>query len=150
MFNIYINIYINKYNGLTCMAIKRIENKSSSEVKPFLNEFLTDKTGKEVKEITKNLFGIQTIIRVKSGKGLILCSLEFNVFVWKNSNFYEALMEFEEDYTVGYPMIEPLNKEGKFNIVFDDEILFDLKFDKEQTNIFPKSIDLKVDGTTVV
>ena len=129
------------------MAIKRIEEKSTKDVKPFLNEFLVDKNKKEVKEITENLFGIQTIIRVKSGKGLILCSLEFNVFVWKNSNFYTSIIEFEEDYSIGYPMIEPLNKEGKFNIVFDDAIEFELKFDKEQTNIFPKSIDSTVDGT---
>lgn len=103
------------------MAIKRIQEVSSKVLKPYLSEFVKDLNKKDLKTLIGSLHGVSLITKTKSGKGWILESLEFSVFVWSKSKTEFALMESLNDISYGYPMIEVKDIDGNYNVVFDDE-----------------------------
>lgn len=103
------------------MAIKRIQEVSSKVLKPYLSEFVKDLSKKDLKTLIGSLHGVSLITKTKSGKGWILESLEFSVFIWSKSKTEFALLEALDDVSYGYPMIEIKDVEGNYNVVFDDE-----------------------------
>lgn len=110
------------------MAIKRIQEVSSKVLKPYLSEFVKDLNKKDLKTLIGSLHGVSLITKTKSGKGWILESLEFSVFVWSKSKTEFALLEALDDLSYGYPMIEIKDVEGNYNVVFDDEENYSVSF----------------------
>ncbi len=123
------------------MAIKKIsDSNGSTNVKPYLNEFISTLNKADKKKLFSAYYGIAEIVFPKSGKGLIIVCEEFCAFSWKNSNTYKAIQSLLDDPTLGYPMIEVLDENGKFSIALDDEIEFTVdKGNKENFFLIPLS-----------
>ncbi len=120
------------------MAIKRItDEKDSGKSLPYLNEYIKKLDKKQKKILSENFYGIREVIIPKSGKGLVLTTLEFCAFCWKKSKIEQTIMTLMDDPTQGYPMIEVLDDDGKFNLVLDDEIQYSIEPSKQGFILIP-------------
>lgn len=70
------------------------ENSSSNQGnKPFLNEWIEENKNNKTTQ-----FFIQEFKAVKSGKGYLVVTEEFNCFIWKNSKETKLLLQALETY----------------------------------------------------
>lgn len=92
-------------------------NTGNQGNKPFLNEWL-----EENKNNKKTEFFIQEFKAVKSGKGYLVVTEEFNCFIWKNAKetklLIEALQTYVTEPNLGRSLYVILKnpKKGEFNL----------------------------------
>lgn len=108
------------------MAIKFFDDsasKSNQGSKLFLNEWIEEnKTNKTTQ------FFIQEFIKVKSGKGYLVVTEQFNCFIWNNAKETKLLIEALESYVkepnLGRTLYVVLKspKKGEFNLGCDLEL----------------------------
>jgi len=128
------------------MAIKRIQETTSKNLKPYLSEFVLTLDKKELKKLVGTLHGVVKCHKTKSKKGWIIQCDQFSVFVWSKSKSDLALQESVEDTSYGYPMIEIKDQEGNFSLVFDDEFSYSIQEPEENCFLFlPISVQSNVD-----
>lgn len=99
------------------------ENPGNGDI-PFLNEWLEQNP-----KTKQQQFLVREIIKVKSGKGYLIVTDDFNCFIWKNQSLtkflIEALETWIKDEQHGYAIYVYLKKPGKPD--------FTLAADKDQT-----------------
>lgn len=98
-------------------------SKNNQGQKLFLNEWL-----EENKNNKQTQFYIQEFVKVKSGKGYLVVTEQFNCFIWNNAKETKLLIEALETYVkepnLGRTLYVILKspKKGEFNLGADMEL----------------------------
>ena len=99
------------------------ESKSTGTSLPFLNDWI-----EENQKNKQQNFTIEEIIKVKSGKGYLVKTTVFSIFLWKNSvtakQLVEALDVYVNKQEYGYPLFIHLQnpKKKEYMIGCDTEV----------------------------
>lgn len=87
-------------------------DKSNSTRLPFYDEWRKEQSFKETK-----YYVVTEITQVKSGKGYMLYTTNFSIFLWGNASFTKSLLEALQAYLTrpeeGYELIVVVDKDKK-------------------------------------